>query len=417
MSSLDVLIQDGTHGPEVLVGTLTRTASRSGDVIAFEYVDSWLNRSAPTRAFPLDTELQLAPGRMFSQAGAAELTGAFQDCSPDRWGKLLMKRREAIEAREQGRAPRPLRPWDYLIGVNDESRMGAIRLRDQASGAYLDTRVLSAPPITELRSLEAIAWKLQQGEELTDETAAWFKQLVEPGASLGGARPKSSFRDVDGSLWLAKFPSTDDTVDVGLWEHVTSILAGFAGVRMPDAKVMKLSKRGHTFAVRRFDRTDNSRRVYASAMTMLGATESEGRSYLDIADVIEREGVPAGIARDLEQLFRRALFGVLIGNRDDHLRNHGFLRDPQGWSLSPAFDVNPNLDKQSHVLNIGAGLAAPESALLIAEAQFYRIGKHQLGEIIDEVRGSVSDWEAVAKRAGAKAAEIEQMRSVIDPRR
>ena len=295
--------------------------------------------------------------------------------------------------------------------------MGAIRLRDQASGAYLDTRVLSAPPVTELRSLEAIAWKLQQGEELTDETAAWFKQLVEPGASLGGARPKASFRDVDGSLWLAKFPSTDDTVDVGLWEHVTSILASFAGVRMPDAKVMKLSKRGHTFAVRRFDRTATSRRVYASAMTMLSATESEGHSYLDIADVIEREGVPAGIARDLEQLFRRALFGVLIGNRDDHLRNHGFLRDPQGWSLSPAFDVNPNLDKQSHILNIGADLAAPESALLIAEAQFYRIGKHQLGKIIDEVRGSVSDWEAVAKRAGAKAAEIEQMRSVIDPHR
>ena len=412
MTSVEVWLDDDSLGPTRRTGFLTRTAGRGGDTVRFDYDAAWLEEAD---AFELDNDLPLVGGAHYAPAGADQLTGALQDGSPDRWGKMLMERREAIEARAQGRRVRTLHAWDFLLGVNDESRMGALRLKDPQTGAFLDANAIATPPLTDLRVLEDAADKVERGIE--DGVDQWLLQLVAPGASLGGARPKASFRDVDGSLWLAKFPSREDRRDIGLWEHLTYRLSLRAGIEMPDAKVLKLSGRGHTFAVRRFDRTTTSRRHYASAMTRLARDDSEGASYLEIVQAIEEHGASTQIGAQLEQLFRRVLFNVLIGNRDDHLRNHGFLRQGNGWVLSPAFDVNPNPDKDDHVLTLDGDHASPASEVVLATRDFYRLSAAQARHIEREVRDAVRGWEVLARQAGLRNAEIELMRVVIDPER
>ncbi len=415
MNHVEVWLDDQALGGTALVGHLTRNESKTGDTVRFDYNDGWLEGAGPVAAFALDHELDLVRGALYAHAGADQLSGIFVDCSPDRWGKMLMERREAIEAREHKRKVRALRSWDFLLGVHDESRMGALRLRDVASGHYVDSRHLSAPPITELRTLEAAADIVERGDD--KQVAKWIRQLIAPGASLGGARPKASFRDADGTLWLAKFPAREDRRDVGLWEYLTFQLSLAAGIDMPPARALKLSPRGHTFAVQRFDRTPASRRLYTSAMTRLARNESEGASYLDIVDAIESGGSSTRINVQLEQLFRRVLFNILIGNRDDHLRNHGFLREGNGWALSPAFDVNPNPDKDEHVLMIDGSDASPDSGLLKATADFYRLKAMTASAIELQVRNAVRGWDKKAKALGLPRNEIEIMRAVIDPDR
>lgn len=415
MNQTDVWLEDNTLGGRTLVGHLTRSTGKTGEVVRFEYSDNWLNDAGPITSFALDHDLGLHPGALYANAGADQISGIFEDCSPDRWGKMLMDRREAIEAREEKRPIKTLRSWDYLMGVNDESRMGALRLFDASSDNYLDSRQLSTPPITELRTLEAAAHMVESGND--EEVAKCIKQLISPGASLGGARPKASFRDNDGCLWLAKFPSSEDRRDVGLWEYLAYQLSLSAGIDMPRARVLELSSRGHTFAVQRFDRTPTSRRLYVSAMTRLAKTESEGTSYLDLVETIESEGSSTQINQQLEQLFRRVLFNILMGNRDDHLRNHGFLRVGNGWTLSPAFDVNPNPDKSVHVLAIDGSDATPDSGLLMATADFYRLSPKVASVIEQQVRHAVRDWETKAKKLGLRNSEIDLMQEVINPNR
>jgi len=418
VNRLQVWIDDDSLGGSAIVGHLVKSVSRTGGTISFEYDPGWLANNAQVEAFALDHEFYLGVGQQYARTGANDLSGAFQDCSPDRWGKHLMDRREAIEAREEGRKPRNLRAWDYLVGVNDESRMGALRLVDPESGRYVDDRTLSAPPITELRQLEAIAAQVERGDaDESDEMVRWIKQIVAPGASLGGARPKASFREPTGQLWLAKFPSNDDRVDVGLWEFLTYQLSIDAGIDMPEARLMRLSDRGHTYAVQRFDRTPTSRRMFSSAMTRLDVTRSEGCSYLDLVQAIETTGTSTQIAGNLEQLFRRVLFNILIGNRDDHLRNHGFLRTGDGWQLSPAFDVNPNTDKDHHVLAIDDRDPSPDSGLLLSSADYYRLPGKTVDAVSRHVRKTVRGWHVRARALGATGSDIALMQTVIDPDR
>jgi serine/threonine-protein kinase HipA len=412
MSTVEVWLDDDSLGPPARVGLLNRTPGRSGDSVRFDYSPEWL---ADPAAFELDHDLPLAGGAHYAPGGADHLTAAFQDCSPDRWGKMLMERREAIDARAQDRRIRNLRAWDFLLGVHDAARMGALRLKDPGADRFLAFHGLPAPPLTDLRDLENAADKVEQGGD--EHVSQWILQLIAPGASLGGARPKAGFRDVDGSLWLAKFPSREDRRDVGLWEYLAHQLSVKAGIDMPPARVLKLSERGHTFAVRRFDRSENSRRHFASAMTRLAREDSEGAGYLDLVEAIETSGSSNSIGAQLEQLFRRALFNVLIGNRDDHLRNHGFLRQGNGWVLSPAFDVNPNPDKSEHVLTLDGDDASPNSALLLGTRDFYRLGDARSAHIEREVRDAVRDWEVHAIRLGLRRVEIEFMRGTIDPDR
>lgn len=377
----------------------------------FEYSEAWLRHP---RAFEIDPEARLNGGPQYAAAGADQLFSVFQDSSPDRWGKLLMDRREAIEAREQGRRARNLRAWDYLVGVDDGARMGALRLADAETGAFVASHPLAAPPTTALRELEAAAHKIERGRGA--EVDKWVRQLVAPGTTLGGARPKASFVDERGELWLAKFPSAEDRHDVGLWEFLAYELSAAAGIEMPEAKILALSSRGHTYAVKRFDRAGAHRWMYASAQTLLGG-HGEGASYLDLVQIIESQGARGRIAADLEQLFRRAVFNVLVGNRDDHLRNHGFLRETTGWRLSPAFDVNPNPDKDSHVLALDEHEPTPDTKLLLQNREFFRLGSDRAAQVLEEVRATVRSWETRARAAGIKRTEIAMLGVVIDPER
>lgn len=411
MNSVEVVLEDARlANGRALVGRLYRDASRRGDILRFEYDLAWLEHR---NAFEIDPSLPLREGP-FHAADPAQPPSVLQDCSPDRWGRLLMDRREAMDAREQARPRRNLRAWDYLLGVDDGTRMGALRLRDPGTGQCLACAQPSAPPSTSLRELEAAARLVEQGAgEKVDKQV---RQLLVPGGSLGGARPKASFVDEQGELWLAKFPSTEDRHDVGLWEYVAWKLATDAGIQMPEAKLLELSARGHTFAVKRFDRVQAGRRMFASAKTLLDM-ESEGASYLDIASVVENQGASGAVADGLEQLFRRAVFNVLVGNRDDHLRNHGFLREPTGWVLSPAFDVNPNPDKDVHVLALDDADPTPDTRVLIAQHAFFRLSMERAERLVEEIRQAVAPWERFARGLGASGSELSLMGAVISTAR
>lgn len=417
MNTLEVWLCDHSLGPDTRIGKLQRAGARGVDAIRFEYDSAWLRSNEAPRPFGLDPGLPPFTGPHFSPA-QGQLPGIFQDMAPDRWGRVLMERREAIEARESVRPARALRDWDFLVGVNDATRQGALRLRDPENEGFVDARELGAPPFARLRDLEALVARLEEpGVEELPQYREWLLQLVAPGASLGGARPKASCMTEDGALWMAKFPATDDRRDIGLWEMFAHKLAVRAGVEMPDARAIRFSARGHTFMVRRFDRAGGSRRLYASAMTLTGHADGAAASYLDIVQAIELLGHPAAIAMDLEQMYRRVLFSVLIGNRDDHLRNHGFLRVAGGWRLSPAFDINPNPDRGEHALAIDEANPTPASALVAETAPFYRIAATRARAIHAEVRAAIVPWTEDAGQLGLGRAEIERMGTVIDPGR
>ena len=239
-----------------------------------------------------------------------------------------------------------------------------------------------------------------------DALRKWLAVLVAPGASLGGARPKANFTESDGSLWIGKFPARDDDRDIGAWEYVAHELARSAGVDVPEAKLVRLNNVFHTFCVKRFDREGGNRRFYASAMTMLRKDQSEGSSYLELAQFLRVQGDHASVQQDLRQLFRRVAFNVAIGNRDDHLRNHGFILGEGGWRLAPAFDVNPNIDKAEHVLNIDDMDNRPSLDLTLSTAEFYELSPLEAADIINEVVAAVNEWQEVAQRIGIARSEV-----------
>lgn len=398
---LDVYLDcDWTTGP-TKVGTLFGESNQ----VRFRYDDTWA-RSPNARA--LDPNLELGAGDFYPDTQHGNF-GVFLDSSPDRWGQTLLKRREVLMARKAGRPPRTLYAWDFLVGVQDLTRMGALRFRVPGNEVFLDNHPLPAPPVTELRTLAAIAGQLGSRKKLDDldELSRWLSVLVAPGASLGGARPKASFQTPQEELWIAKFPSADDETDVGLMEKVTHDMAGDAGIRVPKAEVLQLNNAHHTFCVQRFDRVDGARRFMMSAMTATrGAVEQEG-SYLDILDVINTRGDASTIQEDREQLFRRVVFNILTGHRDDHLRNHAFIMTPAGLTLSPAYDINPRSDKQHHVLTIDGESADPHIDVAMESAAYYDLPAGRSSGILAEVASVVATWRDRAKAAGVPRADIE----------
>lgn len=394
--------------PMQRLGTLAHDRGQ----VRFHYDKAWLTQQ--DIAFAIDPQLSLDAGPFFPKPEAGNF-GVFLDSSPDRWGQMLMRRREALQAKDEKRAARALYSWDFLLGVQDITRQGALRFRFSDSDTFLANEALAAPPVTNLAELAAIAKELTRKHiDNLDQLRRWLAVLVAPGASLGGARPKANFCDKTGALWIAKFPAADDDHDIGAWEGVTWWLARQAGIDMPPAKVERLGQGGHhTFCVQRFDRISvageksGGRRFFASAMTLLGRDISEGTSYLELAEFLARRGDPDHIQADLEQLFRRVVFNVAVGNRDDHLRNHGFILGKRGWRLSPAFDVNPSIDKANHVLNIDDVDNRPSLGTVLATAAFYRLAPKRAKEVIDDVVNVVGDWKAVARRAKIAAADVE----------
>ena len=422
-TALEVWLDCGLPGGKFHVGHLQHDRT----TLRFTYTGEWLRH--PQR-FAIDPELSLDKGDFFAPAGAPGSFGVFDDASPDRWGQTLMKRREALEAKDQGRPPQVLRVWDYLCGVQDATRLGAVRLRSAGTGAetgvsrgtvrgtdgfdtfgtdgYIANDPLPAPPVASLRELEAVARALTDKRiDDLDALRRWLAVLVAPGASLGGARPKANFTDVDRSLWIAKFPSREDDRNIGAWEYLLHTLAKKAQIDVPPARCLKFGKDFHTFCTRRFDRAAAHRRFYASAMTLLRKRESEGSSYIEIAEFIQRNGAAGFIAQDLAQLYRRVAFNVATGNRDDHLRNHGFLLTAAGWRLAPAFDVNPNIDKAGHVLNLDADDNTPSLATVIKTAPWYGLSIDQGRGIVAQVLKVAQGWRRAAAKAGLSRADIE----------
>lgn len=390
------------------------TLSHDRGTVWFEYSQSWFTNPL---AFQIDPELHLSEGSIFPHPETGSF-GIFMDSAPDRWGQTLMKRRESLLAKDENRNARKLYAWDYLQGVQDITRQGALRFKPQGTEPFVAHDPLAAPPVTSLAELSEVAHALtRKDHDDLDQLRQWLAVLVAPGASLGGARPKANFVENDGTAWIAKFPAWQDGRDIGAWEYLVWTLARDAGVQMPPAKKMKIGHSGHhTFCVQRFDRVAGQRRFYASAMTLLGAKDNEDgvHSYLELAHLLADHGDPEAVDTELEQLFRRVVFNVAVGNRDDHLRNHGFLLGQNGWRMAPAFDVNPNVEKDTHVLNLDETDNRPSMASVRATFDYYRIKPEKAEQIIQDVLGVVRDWENRAKRQGLSAEERLESRRAFE---
>jgi serine/threonine-protein kinase HipA len=383
------------RGAPAPVGTLWARHGRSGERAAFQYDDAWL---AHPERFALEPALHLDPSPQYPPEGRA-LFGAFGDSAPDRWGRMLITRAARREAQRAGHALPALHELDFLLGVNDETRSGALRFTALDGGPFLSQGAPAVPPIVDLGPLLEASDRVDGGDGDDDDALAL---LLAPGSSLGGARPKASVRDRDGSLAIAKFPRVADAYEVERWEATAIALAGRAGIVAPDVRIEMVADRA-VLITRRFDRRNTQRVPFLSALTMLGCADGDRRSYPEIADVIRRYGAHA--RRDLEQLFRRTVFSVLISNTDDHLRNHGFLyAGPDGWELSPVFDLNPTpTDVRPRVLSTSLTVDDDFTAnldLALGEHEHYDLRLDRAKSLAAEIGRAVAEWRSVAQRHG-----------------
>ena len=394
----------------VIIGTLFSELLRGKEVFSFKYDNAWFRNS---QSQLIDPDLQLYSGIQYLNEEGKNNFGVFLDSSPDRWGRILMRRRESLMARIENRSENNLFETDYLLGVYDANRMGGLRFKLDKEGPFLnDDENLASPPWTSIRDLEQISLRLEDDDVIDDPNyAKWLNMLVAPGSSLGGARPKASVMDANGDLWIAKFPSKHDfNVDIGAWEKVTYDLAVSSGVIMAESMAKKFSSNHHTFLTKRFDRLTKGKRIhFASAMTMLGYTDgqdfTDGASYLELVEFITTQG--ANVNADLEQLWRRIVFSICVSNTDDHLRNHGFILSDRGWLLSPAYDINPIETGIGLKLNISENDNSLDLELAFEVSEYFRLNKERAQEIIEEVKTTVSNWRVVADKYGISRKEQE----------
>lgn len=389
-----------------LMGFLRTEFFRGEEVFSFEYSKKWLSGRF---AQDLDPDLKLYAGPQYL-ADEKNNFGLFLDSSPDRWGRILMKRREAIKARELGEKPALLFESDFLLGVNDETRMGGLRFKTEESGHFLEyNEDVKVPPIESIRTLEQASKRIEEDDFMEDaDSKKWLKLLIVPGSSLGGARPKANVRDTDGSLWIAKFPSKSDDKDTGIWELLVNQLGKKIGLSVAESTASIFSQKQHTYLTKRFDRTTKGERLhFASAMTLLGYKDGysykEGGSYLDLVDLIERYG--ASPKKELQELWKRIVFSVGVSNTDDHLRNHGFLLTRKGWSLSPAYDINPNENGNGLSLNINEDDNSLDFDLCMSVAAYFRWEHKDAQLYIEKTKKEISKWAAIAKSLHISNAE------------
>lgn len=408
MSSQQIFVSMDLGEETLIVGKLWFHQRASRQSASFEYDKNWLKHS---EKFAFDPALQLTEGAFHTKPDQI-LFGAIGDSAPDRWGRVLMRRSENLSAKLTGDTPRTLSELDYLLGVNDEARQGALRFSLQPDGPYLMPKSEhSIPPIIDLPQLLSATERFLRD----DETAEDLKILLAPGSSLGGARPKASVRDKDGHLAMAKFPKKDDEYNVVLWEAVALTLAENAGIETAKWRIERINEKP-VLILRRFDRIFDRRIPFLSAMSMLGAKDNDPHSYLDIAYAIIQYGAKPN--SDLEELWRRIIYTVLISNTDDHLRNHGFLYERhKGWVLSPAYDINPTpLELKARLLSTSIGYDDPTASVDLALSLIsdFRIKKSRAIEIIKEVTLAVSQWRSVASRFGLAKKEIDRMSSAFE---
>jgi len=392
-----------------LMGTLRCQSSRTGDILSFAYDDGWLKRPA---AFTFDPDLALLTGPQYPGPDRTNFA-IFLDSSPDRWGRVLMQKRENLRARQQARRAGSLTEWDFLLGVHDETRLGALRFRDPDSGQFIDSdNQFAAPPITSLHDLQAasLEFEIHADDEEHPDYQRWLAQLFAPGTSLGGARPKASVSDEDGALCLAKFPSRQDRRDVGAWELVAHRLAARAGVNVPATRALRVPESAYTtFLAKRFDRTpDNGRLAFVSAMTLTQRRDGEpGASYIELIDLLQSQG--ANTREDSRELFRRVVFSILIHNTDDHLRNHGFFIGARGITLSPAFDLNPSIERDELSLAINEVDCACDVSIALEAHADYGVSKTEAEAIIARTTRAVAKWRHEADKLRVPRAEQNMM--------
>ena len=398
----------------VLVGELGYESLRGTDSYSFCYDHNWLRQYSDLY---LSADINNYTGLQFTQPDR-DIFGCFGDALPDRWGRLLLNRREQIRAQEEKRPVRKLSSYDYLLGIDDYSRMGGFRFKESPDGEFINCdATLRIPPLTDIQVLVAASMEVEKSEErnlLPDKK--WLLQLVHPGTSLGGARPKAGVLNEEGELCVAKFPSRNDEYDIGLWEHLSHLLAKEAGVEAAETRAITAGEKYHTLLSKRFDRTtDGRRRHFASAMTLLGLTDGcnaqTGNGYLDIVDFILQHC--CNVEANLRQLYRRVAFSIAIGNSDDHFRNHGFLLTPKGWTLAPAYDLNPTFNDHQSLL-INATTNRSDLQLLLASSEEYMISKEEATRIIEEVKDGVSQWRSMATRLEIAKREMDLFAQVFE---
>lgn len=394
------------------IGILSAHQAKGRKAFGFSYDKGWISSQ---EQILLDPDIAWYRGQQYPNG--KENFGVFLDSMPDTWGRTLMKRRAALNAKEHLKPSPVLYDIDFLLGVHDLSRMGALRFKRDLEGDFLDNDPVSpTPPWTNIRELQYGAELIESNED-TPEVRKWLTMLMAPGSSLGGARPKANILDEDGHLWIAKFPSKNDTINKGAWEYLAYRLAVNAGINMAASRLERIAGAYHTFFTKRFDRDKQDRIHFASAMTMTGKNEElirdETPSYLDIVEFIQFSGTQ--VEKDLHQLWRRLVFNILISNTDDHLRNHGFILTNEGWRLSPAFDINPSIDKEGLSLNIDMDNNLLDIDLARSVGVYFRLEEKEMDNILKEVRSAISGWQNIAAQIGIPRSEQTLMAAVFKP--
>ena len=399
-----------------LIGELRYESLRGSDSYCFTFSEEWLKKHGDLF---LSDDLNNYPGQQYTQP-EKDIFGCFSDALPDRWGRTLLLRCEQIAAMEEKRRVRRLSSFDFLTGIDDFSRMGAFRFKEDLNGEFINvSESLKIPPLTDIRELSAASAEIEKSEEnnvLPDRK--WIAQLVQHGSSLGGARPKACVVDADKTLYIAKFPSRNDDYDAGFWEHFSHLLAVKAGINAAKTKVVATGEKYHTLLSQRFDRAQNGKRIhFASAMTLLGLNDGDnaitGHGYLDIVDFIIRNCTD--VENNLQELYRRVAFNICIGNSDDHFRNHGFLLTAKGWTLSPVYDMNPTLNEYQSLL-VSSTSNKADLSILFDACEKYMLNQKTAEKIISEMIGAVKGWRELAIRLGISKREIDMFGRVLDTR-
>lgn len=390
-----------------LIGTLYVDVIGGSESYSFEYDDYWLN---DTNNIFLDPNISNFRGRQFSNN--KQLFGFIMDSCPDRWGRTLINRNEGLMAKKENRKARKLNESDYLLRINDFTRMGALRFKTDLNGEFLDNAAKhSVPPITSIRELEYASARIE--DEKQEDLETYIKQILAPGSSLGGARPKANVLDLENNLWIGKFPSKNDDYDVGAFEKVAYDLAALCNIDVSESKIEKYSNLGSTFLCKRFDRNKEKRIHFASAMTLLNKNDGDDASYLDIANFISANC--ANPKDDLKQLFTRLVFNIAISNYDDHLRNHGFLLDKNNWRLSPAYDLNPTPFGHNLSLSIDGINYEASFELALDTCKYYKLSKQEGLQIINHIKNTVKDnWLILANKNGISKKDIEYIRPAFE---
>ena len=396
-----------------LIGELSYDSVRSSETYGFSYDKEWLSKYGDVL---LSEDLQNYPGIQYTRP-EKDIFACFSDALPDRWGRTLLNRREQITASEQKRPVRRLTSFDYLMGIDDASRMGGFRFAETPGGKFINCEAsLRVPPLASVRELMHAAHEIEASEEKhLLPSKKWRAQLLHPGTSLGGARPKASVIDEDGNLTVAKSPSRKDDYNVGQWEHFCHVMGRKAGLNVAETSTIP-GEDYHILLSKRFDRNDSGKRIhFASALTLLGLTDgdnaSTGYGYPDIVDFIIQHG--SNVEQNLEELYRRVAFYIIVGNSDDHFRNHGFLLTRKGWDLSPAYDINPTLsDNQSLLINSSTSESSLD--ILLESAGEYMLSIEKAKDIIAEVKSAMKSWRSEARKLGLPQRDIDMFAPRFD---